>query len=70
MLRVNGQRDPWGAEGSLTGASVCALVRAGLSVKDYGAVGDGVADDAAALNRAVAAAINQSRTLYFPAGNL
>lgn len=41
-----------------------------LSVKDYGAIGDGIADDTVAINRAL---IRQSqapnhRTIYFPAG--
>lgn len=43
-----------------------------FSVKSYGAVGDGVTDDTAAINRAVAAAAAQSPAnggvVYFPAG--
>lgn len=37
-----------------------------VSVKDFGAVGDGVADDRVAINAAIAAAAG--KTLYFPAG--
>lgn len=37
-----------------------------VSVKDFGAVGDGVADDAAAIQTAIVAALG--KTLYFPPG--
>jgi hypothetical protein len=37
-----------------------------VSVKDFGAVGDGVADDAQAIQTAIVAAIG--KTLYFPSG--
>jgi hypothetical protein len=40
-----------------------------VSVKDFGAVGDGVADDRAAINAAFNEIINRgSGTIYFPAG--
>lgn len=39
----------------------------GVNVKDYGAVGDGVTNDTAAINSAIAALTNYS-TLLFPAG--
>ena len=48
-----------------------------VSVKDFGAVGDGVADDTAAINRAITQIYSASwmatrpqvrRTIYFPAG--
>jgi hypothetical protein len=38
-----------------------------FNVKDYGAVGDGVADDGPAISKAVAAA--QGAILYFPSGS-
>jgi hypothetical protein len=38
------------------------------NVKDYGAIGDGVADDTAAIANALAAAIAESKPLYFPTG--
>ena len=39
-----------------------------VSVKDFGAVGDGVADDTAAIQAAVAALPSTGGGLYFPAG--
>ena len=47
-----------------------------VSVKDFGAIGDGIADDTAAVNRAIAntytvdttTAFKERRTLYFPGG--
>lgn len=43
----------------------------GFSVKQYGAVGDGVADDTAAIQAAANAALNAggNSTVYFPEGN-
>jgi hypothetical protein len=38
-----------------------------VSVKDFGAVGDGITDDTAAIQSA-ATALTQGQTLYFPAG--
>lgn len=39
-----------------------------LSVKDFGALGDGVADDSIAIQAAVDAATKQGVTLHLPAG--
>jgi hypothetical protein len=39
-----------------------------ISVKDFGAVGDGVADDRAAIQTAMTAAMTAGKTLYFPSG--
>lgn len=39
-----------------------------ISVKDFGAVGDGVTDDTVALNAALTAAVAANRCLYFPTG--
>ena len=45
-----------------------AKLRESVSVKDFGAVGDGVADDTAAINLAMSAAWSQGVALYFPGG--
>jgi hypothetical protein len=39
-----------------------------LNVKEFGAVGDGIADDTDAINRAFAAVHAQKKSLYFPSG--
>ncbi len=39
-----------------------------ISVKDFGAVGDGVADDLAAINAAIAACPDSGGVVFFPAG--
>ena len=39
-----------------------------LNVKDYGAKGDGVSNDYAALGRAFAAAATTGATVYLPSG--
>jgi hypothetical protein len=44
------------------------LPRDYVSVKAYGAVGDGVTDDRAAINSAIAAGILQGKPVYFPYG--
>lgn len=48
--------------------SVESKLRDVLSVKDFGAVGDGVTDDTAAIQAANTAAVAATRALYFPAG--
>ena len=39
-----------------------------VSVKDFGAVGDGVTDDTAEIQAAISAAATTGKTLFFPAG--
>ena len=46
---------------------VQSKLRESVSVKDFGAVGDGVADDTAEINAAITAA-GAGRTVFFPAG--
>lgn len=48
--------------------TVQAKLRDFVSVKDFGAVGDGAANDTTALSNAIAAAVLTNQTLYFPAG--
>ena len=43
-------------------------VREVVSVKDFGAIGDGVANDAAAVEAAITSALASSRVVYFPYG--
>ena len=56
-----------GGTGAVT-TNVQAKLRETVSVKDFGAVGDGVADDAAAVQAAIDAATTNGGTVYFPAG--
>lgn len=51
----------------LTKASYSLITGAPVNVKDFGAVGDGVANDTAALV-AAAAALQSNQMLYFPSG--
>lgn len=53
---------------SLTKVTYSMIDGAPINVRDYGAVGDGVADDTAAIQAAFAALTNNS-VLCFPAGN-
>lgn len=53
---------------ALTKASFSMVEGMPLSVLDYGAVGDGVANDTAAFVAAIAAAISENKALEIPAG--
>lgn len=53
---------------TLTKATYSMIEGAPVNVLDYGAVGDGVADDTAALNAALAVAVANNKCLYLPAG--
>jgi hypothetical protein len=53
---------------SLTKATYSMVSGAPINVLDYGAVGDGVANDTAALQAAINAATTTKKRLYVPAG--
>ena len=53
--------------GSSTQRTVQAKLEESVSVKDFGAVGDGVADDTVAIQAACTA--NPGKTIFFPQGN-
>lgn len=53
---------------SLTKATFSMIEDAPINCKDYGAVGNGVADDTTALQNACAACLAQNKALYVPAG--
>ena len=59
-----------GSAGAVT-QTVTTKLQQGISVKDFGAVGDGahMAADTAAVKAAVAAAASSGKTVYVPAGN-
>lgn len=59
--------DPAGAGAVAT--TVQAKLRETVSVKDFGAVGDGVADDTVAIQTAWNACVANDQTLFFPAGS-
>lgn len=45
-----------------------SVLNRGANVKDFGAVGDGVTDDTAAIQAAINASISLGSSLYFPSG--
>jgi Pectate lyase superfamily protein len=59
-----------GAAGAVT-QTVTAKLQQGISIKDFGAVGDGahMAADTAGMQAAVAAAAGLAKSVYVPAGN-
>lgn len=57
-----------GLAGAVT-RSLLARMKDTICVKDFGAVGDGVNDDTAAINAAIATANVFANTIYFPPGN-
>ncbi len=48
--------------------TVQSKLRESVSVKDFGAVGDGVTDDTAAIQAAITYAASSSKTVFFPDG--
>ena len=53
---------------ALTKVTYSMIDNAPINVKDYGAVGDGLTDDTAAIQAAVTFASNNSKAVYFPSG--
>lgn len=62
------QSDSAGNLPSAVGRTVHQKLQEYVSVKDFGAVGDAITDDRAAIIAADAYAASSSRTLYFPTG--
>src|ERR1700736_5757649 len=60
----------WMVAGRASVGEPSTLPAGALNVKDYGAKGDGIADDAPALNRALVAAVRRGpgAILFIPAG--
>lgn len=57
------------ASGSTTARTLSDRFADAVNVKDFGAVGDGVADDAPAIRDAVAYAVANGKAVYFPKAN-
>ena len=51
-----------------TARTIDSKLKDTVSVKDFGAVGDGIADDTAAIQVAVTAAISLRKAIFFPSG--
>jgi hypothetical protein len=64
IIGLNGNSIPVTATGSTTARSLANRFADVVNVKDFGAVGDGVADDTAAIQ----AAVNTGKTVYLPSG--
>jgi hypothetical protein len=58
----------YGSGNAYAAGTVGAKLNQWISVKDYGAVGNGSTNDAAAINAAIVAASALNATLHFPAG--
>ena len=67
ILPVARQSYTQGGTGSVA-RTVTNKLQERVSVKDFGAVGDGTTDDTAAINAAIAACVN-GKTVFFPNGN-
>jgi len=61
---VGGSEDVWGTELN----NYLSSIKVGVSVKEYGATGDGVTDDTAAIQAAIDAVEPTGGIVYFPAG--